>query len=268
MPARALKMLLNQSPVGAAIGKIPGVRGAYKNLAWRHPHFVKSYFGVYRTHAEAAAQAFENWPLGWDNDAAYFSEWEQPSVYASMYWLSTVLKPGATLVEFGGHFGGAYRTYIRRQPLPDGAEWIVVELPAVVKMAAEKVALAQPSPLSFRTEFRSLPKVDVFFSAGSIQYLDLNASGIAAMITERRPHHVILNNFALTERPGFWSLQHLGGAMAPNQIFNEEEFFSAFADAGYGLCDRWDVAELNCQIPFEPSRHVKSFAGVCFERIW
>ena len=266
MPARALKMLITQSAVGALIGKVPGVRAAYKNSVWRHPHFVKSYFGVYGSYAEAAAQAPKSWDVGWDNDKAFFSELAQPSFYASLYWLSRILWPGSILVEFGGRYGGAYVAYTKREPFPVGAEWIVVDVPAVIGIAAGKSGVAQPSPLSFRTEFQSLPHIDIFFSQGSIQYLDLDVRGLIGMITAQRPKHVLLNNFALTSRPGFWSLQHLGAAMAPNQIFNDREFLGAFAAAGYELRDRWEVAELNCQVPFEPARHVSAYAGLYLER--
>jgi putative methyltransferase (TIGR04325 family) len=267
MPARALKMLITQSPVGALVGKLPGVRAAYKNSVWRHPHFVKSYFGVYGSYAEAAAAAPTHWDVGWDNDKAFFSEWVQPSFYASVYWLSRVLWPGSVLVEFGGRYGGAFVEYTKREAFPHGAKWIVVDVPAVIKDAPGKAGVAAGSPLSFRTEFRSLPHIDIFFSAGSVQYLDLDVRALVAMITAARPKHVLLNNFALTSGPGFWSLQHLGAAMAPNHIFNDREFLGAFDAAGYRLVDRWDVAELNCQIPFEPHRYVKSFAGVFLERV-
>ena len=266
MPVRALKMLINRSGVGAALGKIPGVRAAYKNLVWRHPHFVKSYYGSYATFAEAAAQAPKQWAVGWDNSSAYFSELEQPSFYASLYWLARVLKPGDTLVDFGGHYGGAYISYTAREHFPDGAQWIVVDVPTVIKSALGTVATTPCSPLSFTADLTSIPHIDVFFSAGSIQYVDRDVAGIAAMITERKPRHIILNNFALTSRPGFWSLQHLGAAMAPNQIFNERAFIGAFEEAGYTLRDRWEVAELNCQVPFEPHRYVKAYSGVHFER--
>lgn len=259
-------MLLTQSPVGALAGRVPGVRAAYKNSVWRHPHFVKSYFGVYRSHAEAAAAAPKSWDIGWDNDKAFFSEWVQPSFYASLYWLSRVLWPGSVLVEFGGRYGGAYVEYTRREAFPHNAQWIVVDVPAVIRTALDKQLNHDKPGLSYRTDFHSLPHVDVLFSAGSIQYLDSDVAALVAMITAQRPKHVLLNNFALTTGPGFWSLQHLGAAMAPNQIFNDGEFLGAFAAAGYRLLDRWDVAELNCQIPFEPRRHIKAFAGVFLER--
>ena len=266
MPARALKMLITQSAVGGALGKVPGVKAAFKKGVWRHPHFVKSYCGVYGSFAEAAAGAPSNWDVGWDNDKAFFSEWVQPSFYASLYWLSRVIWPGTVLVEFGGRYGAAYVEYAKREVFPAGARWIVVDVPAVVNSRGAREAAAEHPALAFRDEFSSLPQVDVFFSAGSIQYLDKNVAELVAMITATRPRHVLLNNFALTQRPGFWSLQHLGAAMAPNQIFNEREFIEAFDDAGYLLRDRWEVPELNCQIPFEPDRHVKTYSGVYFER--
>ena len=128
------------------------------------------------------------------------------------------------------------------------------------------VKTTSTSPLSFTDDLAAIPRVDVFYSAGSIQYLDKPVTGLVAMITGKRPRHVVLNNFALTSRQGFWSLQHLGAAMAPNQIFNEREFIEAFDAAGYILRDRWEVPELNCQVPFEPHRHVKTYSGVYFER--
>ena len=55
--------------------------------------------------------------------------------------------------------------------------------------------------------------------------------------------------------------------MAPNQIFNQDEFIGAFEATGYRLHDRWEVPELNCQIPFEPSRRVKAYSGIYLERM-
>jgi putative methyltransferase (TIGR04325 family) len=267
MPARALKMLMTQSAVGAFAGRVPGMRAAYKNGLWRRPHFVNSFYGVYASYAEASAQCLSGRVLGWDTDAVHAHEMDQPSVFASLYWLSRLLQPHATLVDFGGATGAMCRAYLSRQPLPDDARWIVIDLPAVIARSQKLHEDDGLKQLSFDTDYVALPAVDIFFSAGSIQYLDMNARQLAAFIGPK-PRHVVLNKFALTSGPGFWTLQHLGGAMAPNQIFNEAEFLSAFADAGYGLCDRWDVAELNCQIPFEPDRHVKAFTGLCFERTW
>lgn len=266
MLARVAKSLITQTSVGAVLGRIPGARHAFKSLVWRHPHFVKSYLGSFDTYAAASAAAPAEWDIGWDNDGAYFSEWAQPSFYAAMYWLSSVLKPGDTIVDFGGHFGGAYKAFNARQPLPDGASWIVVEVPAVAQKARTTGQADGHHALSFTDDLKSIPVFDIFFSAGSIQYLDADVSALASMITEKRPRHIVLNNFALTQNPGFWSLQHLGGAMAPNQIFNESEFIGAFEKRGYALRDRWEVAELNCQVFFEPQRYVPAYSGVVFDR--
>ncbi len=267
MPARALKQLLTQGPLGALAGRVPGVRAAYKHGLWRHPHFVNSFYGVYGSHAEASAARFGDRTSDWDSDDVEAHEMDMPSVYPSLYWIARVLQPGGTLVDFGGATGALCRAYLRREPLPDGARWVVVDLPAVVARSERLNAHDKPAQLSFVTDYDALPAVDVFFSAGSIQYLDRTPAQLAALIGTR-PRHIVFNKFALTSGPGFWTLQHLGRAMAPNQIFNESEFLRAFNDAGYGLCDRWAVAELNVQIPFEPARQVKTLSGLCFERMW
>jgi hypothetical protein len=114
-------MLMTQSPLGALAGRVPGVRTAYKQGLWAHPHFVNSFFGVYGSYAEAWSARLEGRTLGWDTDAVEAHEMDMPSVYASLYWISRVLQPGGSLVDFGGATGALCHAYLKREPLPDGA---------------------------------------------------------------------------------------------------------------------------------------------------
>jgi putative methyltransferase (TIGR04325 family) len=90
---------------------------------------------------------------------------------------------------------------------------VVVDMPAVVARAERLSECEKPAALSFTADYGGVPAVDVFFSAGSIQYLDYTPAQLAARVGTR-PRHIVPNKFALTSGPGFWTLQHLGGAMA------------------------------------------------------
>ncbi|HRK18179.1 MAG TPA: methyltransferase, TIGR04325 family [Hyphomicrobiaceae bacterium] len=226
---------------------------------------MNSFIGVYPTYEAAAAEAFGDRELGWNTNAVVAAELDQPSVYASLYWISKLLGPGQTIVDFGGATGKAYRDFIARQPLPEGANGVVVDLPKVVERGLAHYAGRPPTSLKFSSDLSLDGPCDIFFSAGCIQYLDATADDIARLVPASA-QHVLFNKFALTDKPSFFTLQHLGDSMSPNQIFNEKQFVAAFERAGFDLTDRWAVPELNCQIPFEPDCFVPQFAGVLFSR--
>lgn len=279
-----LRMLLTEISFGRYLRYVPGLYWLYRRYVWRRIH--NGFFGVYRTHAEAAAAAPSGWSKSWDDDkiaelaagGPSLLEREQdtavidrflfqPSTFASLFWIERLLRPGGRLVDFGGGGGLTYDYYRRYGALPEGAHWRVVETPAMAARGAARVAREGLSDLSFSRELEEIDACDLFLTAGCIQYVD----PVGAAFLDRlpvRPQFVLINKLPMTDGDEFWTLQNIGGrSAAPYRVYNRRRFIEDIESKGYRLADRWVVAELKTNIPFYPQKLIPTKDGFLFERV-
>lgn len=264
------RIALARTPIGAALGRIPSLERNYRQHAMQRVNHGGLFAGVYdsRIAAERDIPATRN--HGWDNEQAAHMWLEQidrmqPTAYAPFFWLTTLLREGTTVVDYGGSIGLSYYSYVRRRKLPPGARWIVVELPNLVA-AGRRIALREnAAQLEFVTDLASTPPCEILLCAGALQYIDESLTGVLGKL-RALPQHVLLNKLPLSKGQGYWTLQNFGPAISPYRIFNEQEFLDSLEKAGYVPRDRWAVPELACDVPFHPRYCVPQFSGLYFEK--
>ncbi|WP_395666223.1 TIGR04325 family methyltransferase [Methylocella sp.] len=265
---RVFKTALGASEIGGLFARLPFARPLYKRYALNRRDHPGLFCGVYASYDDAEAQVAPE-RRGWDSAAAaglwtgniaYKSQW----TYPPMMWLSKLLRETSTVVDFGGSVGLLYYAYRRIFALPEGARWIVVEVPEIAA-AGVNIARQESAPIEFMTALESAPPADVLHTAGAIQYVRDDLPTLFGKLAAK-PRHVLINKLPVTKGEPFWTLQNFSVGVSPYRVFGEDEVLGFFAREGYVLRDRWEVHELDCAIPFYPERHVPVFAGFYFER--
>src|SRR3546814_7773282 len=87
----------------------------------------------------------------------YQSEKVRASDYPVVYWLSRIFGEGNDKVfDLGGHLGQAYYGFSGYLEYPDGLEWRVQDVPAVVEAGRQSALTHDPDKrLTFTNDFRS-----------------------------------------------------------------------------------------------------------------
>ena len=263
------RISLCRSGIGGLIGQAPGVRAAYGRWALYRLNVGGVFNGCFGSWDEAMAAIPSDRLAGWDHDAAaaIFDAplSRQPSVYASMFWLSQLLRPGDRIVDLGGGAAITQRLHTARAPLPRGVHWTVVETPAVARFGASLAEKGDLGGVTFVDSLDAAGACDVFFSAGAMQYMP-DGLGTLGAVLAKRPRAVVLNKLPLAAAADYWTLQNFGPAVCPYRVWRRSDFIAAVTAQGYALKDAWDVVELACDIPFHPELYVPMFAGLAFVR--
>jgi putative methyltransferase (TIGR04325 family) len=224
-----------------------------KSFARRPPNRFR---GVYPSFAAAEASIPVGHPVGYDHAALaglYRHRMDKAcqSDYAVLFWMREILqrKPASFVFDVGGHVGVSYhgwRKYLDFQP---GLRWLVEDVPAIVKVGAE-LAQERDSPgLTFTSDIAAGRGCDVFFAAGSLQYVD---ESVPALLTRlgSRPPHLILNKMPVYDGESFVTVQSTGRAFHAYRIYNGRELVHSITALGYRLVDDWQNREQHCEIPF------------------
>ena len=265
-----LRAAVTQTPIGGALRHVPMVEKAFARRTLRRTDDVVLFAGVYESYAAADRAIPDSRKHGWDNQEAasrymFQIDYMLPTTYATFFWLSKLLQPQSTLLDYGGNIGLSYYGYVKRRELPAGAHWVIVELPQLVAIGTKMAQRQKAAQLEFATDLTSAPACDILLSAGALQYMENSVPGLLEKMAAR-PKHVLLNKVPLHRERSYWTLQNFGNAVSPYRIYKEDEFLGYFEKAGYVLRDRWAVPELSCAIPFHPREYVKEFAGMYWER--
>lgn len=257
--------LLARTPVGKLARAIPGLEGAYRSFVWSRPNRYNQFDGVFESRnaaVDARPEAFAK--EGWDHADITAADYFQPSLFASLFWLGQVMKPGFRVVDVGGSVGNTYYALTKRVAMPEGASWHVVEVPAVAERGRQLAEARGAKGLTFGSRIEDAGACDLLFSAGCLQYTDLEIGDLLAALPAL-PRYVLINKLPLAAGKEFWTLQNLGNSVSPYRVYNEGEFLAAFAKRGYRLRDRWPVQELKLEIPFHPELYLREKAGLLLE---
>lgn len=285
---RVLRAIIMDSSAGAAAGRLPFVRDAYRRYVW--PRHMNGLMGDFSSYEAAAQAALLSPATGWDDPelARHVAGGGKPqaepagtpdrftptgmpvmlpqtSAYAVLMWLSKVLKPGMRVVDVGGANGKSYWHYRHYFDWPEGATWTVVDRPALVEYGRQMAAEEKAAGLSFATDMDEVLPCDVVLSLGCIQYLppgDLVKFHRLAASCET----LIVNKVALTDAPEWWSVQNYGSTVCPYWIANREAFVASFAAHGLSLADAWTVPEIALEFAFQPERRIGHLMGVVMRR--
>jgi putative methyltransferase (TIGR04325 family) len=264
------RIALARTPIGTALGRIPLLEKRYVRHAMQRVNHAGLFTGVYESRLAAERDIPDDRNHGWDNEQAaqmWLGQIDrmQPTAYAPFFWLSKLMREGTTIVDYGGSIGLSYYSYVRRQRLPAGVRWSVVELPHLAA-AGKKIALREnAAQLEFVTDLASAPACEILLCAGTLQYIEDSVPGVLEKL-RALPRHILLNKLPLTKGQAYWTLQNFGPAISPYRVFNEAEFLGSLQQAGYALRDRWEVPELACDVPFHPRHCVPQFSGLYFEK--
>jgi putative methyltransferase (TIGR04325 family) len=264
-----VKVALAHTVIGDALRYAPGLEHAYARYALARRDHPGIFSGLYASYDEAFAAIPKTQVAGWDNEGASTMWTEKvdpirPSTYPIMFWLSRLLHPDSVLTDLGGSIGLTYYGCRRYEILPPDIRWQVVEMPALAATGRQVAVREAAAGLEFFTELAATPRAEILLSAGALQFMPKSVPGLLEM-AGYKPPHLLLNKVPLFAGKGYWTLQNFGPAAAPYQVYNEAEFIGYFEQAGYRLRDRWEVAELYCDIPFHPRQRVREFWGMYWE---
>jgi len=185
------------------------------------------------------------------------------SDYPVLFWLRQLIGPRTRIFDFGGYSGMTYRAYAPYLDFPDGLEWIVYDVPAVIAAARKRQAEAGSTEkhLRFTGDTEDADSADIFLASGSLHYCKRNLSDYIRPL-KTPPRYLLLSKLPLTAGPPFVTLQNMGPAIAPYKIFNADEFTEEIKSLGYSVLDSWSNPDVSCYIPFHPDHTVREFTGM------
>lgn len=254
--------------------QIPPIRWV---LARRYRRYFETqvdtnlFYGVYPDFAAATRDMPRTKPAGYDNPepaAMYGDRLTRvfPADYPVLFWLDRLVKTERSLFDFGGHVGIAYYSYRRYLKFSDDFKWTVYDVPAVREHGRKLAAEKRATGLGFADAVSGADGHDVFLASGALQYVE--SPDLAGMIGAlgNPPRHVIVNKTPVHDSYRFVTLQNIGTAFCPYQIFKRSEFLEAMTHLGYRLVDSWANAETTCPIPYQPGRSVEAYSGFYFTK--
>jgi putative methyltransferase (TIGR04325 family) len=246
-------------------------RLVHTELATSIHEFVRSFgsncSGVYPDMQSAQAAAPAHRVFGYDipEAAELYLDCFEPhwGDYAIIVWLQQVIRPRTTLFDLGGNIGQAFYAFEKYICYPDSFRWIVHDLPASVE-AGKRFLKGRPRDhLEFTASLEPFLTSDILLASGSLQYLDWSLpEKLAAVVAP--PRHVLINKLPAYDGPEYVTLQDIGPSIVAYRVFNKAAFLAAMRQAGYELRDRWAIEDLQCRIPFHPSRSVNAYSGMYF----
>ena len=224
--------------------------------------------GVYATFAEAK-NSIPHGRIGYDNEAStqlYLNRLEETKIsdYAAFYWLRPLLDEIRGVLDFGGNLGWSYYSFQKYLTFPDHLRWIILDVPAVMRAGEQLAKERAARHLSFTGEMSTVESCDVFYTSGTLQYVEEGLSDMLAPV-ERKPRHVFVNRVPFTDSPTYYTIQDIGSAYCPYRIENRRGFIESLEKLGYRLVDQWRCPETWCSVLLRPSRHVPFYSGMYFQ---
>lgn len=230
------------------------------------------YRGVYPTFEAAQSSVPTSRQSSYDNKASadlYRERTRRVYIndYPMMLWLSKFFESGSRSVfDLGGHVGIAYYAYQRYVRYPEGLRWQVMDVPAVNDAGKAWAEDNDPAArLSFTDQAEDASGVDIFFAAGSLQYLDYTLADLLRGLRQL-PRHLLLNSVPIHTRDSYFTVQNMGTACCPYRVTAEREFLHDLKGLGYALKDRWENPHRSCMIPFHPDHSLDRYFGFSFSR--
>jgi putative methyltransferase (TIGR04325 family) len=240
-----------------------------RSFARRPPNRFR---GVYASFSEAEASIPPGERVGYDHAelaGLYRHRMEKAcqSDYAVLFWLKRILdaKPASFVFDFGGHVGVSYHGWRRYLDYKPGLRWMVEDVPAIVKVGAELAKERESPGLEFTSEVADARGCDVFFAAGSLQYVEEPLPALLQRIGPL-PKHIVLNKMPAYDGETFVTVQSTGRAFHAYRIYNAKELIESVVAMGYRLVDDWANREQHCEIPFTRGRDIDAYSGYYFER--
>jgi putative methyltransferase (TIGR04325 family) len=232
------------------------------------------FWGVFETFEQAEQAAPSTKPIGYDNaDLAREyqqmleqNNWEgsgqtiRPHDYPALFWLKSAFDEGCNRVfDFGGNVGIHYYAYSKYLNYSTDLDWIVCDLPEIIKVGEELARSRSAKKLFFTSDFGNVKDCDILLASGSIQYVENLAQTLLAC---GRPEYLLINRLPLYEGKKNVTLQNGGKVFYPQYVFNKMEFIQELQSLNYELIDIWEDRGCSCIIPFHPEQSVPFYYGL------
>ena len=261
-------------PLLESAARVPGVRpvmrAGYERYFGRAGGHVRLFNGLYPDMATAAQALPRGRAIGYDNPASAYRVIDEFGTlfdddYPVMFWLAQVLPECRLLFDWGGNVGLKYFAYRSYLTYPDGLEWTVCDVPAVVAAGREVARREGAVGLSFTTQLDVLPSADILFAAGVLHFIEDPFGTLRSLPS--LPQHLLFSKVPIYDRPSAVTLQNMGTAVCLYQLFNRAEFLHEIATLGYELIDEWRSPDCACRIPFHPDHTIDAYSGFFFRKL-
>lgn len=212
--------------------------------------------GAYASFDEAIAAVRSGVLVGYDNDEVVMHSFEYMSElkledYPVLFWLSRLLPRVDTVLDAGGHLGTKYRAFSRHLELEGTIDWIIYDLPAIVRVGRQFVDEGKLRGPTFIGDLSDAPDADVLLASGLLQYLDVPFDTFLKRLPAL-PRHLLLNKVQTREGPTVVTLENFECAEIPYQIRNRTEFLTTLGKLGYDVIDEWLIPSLSRTIQTHP----------------
>jgi putative methyltransferase (TIGR04325 family) len=212
--------------------------------------------GAYATIEEATAAIRPGVLAGYDNDAVLLRDFDlmceiKLQDYPVLFWLRRLAPLTRSLLDAGGHMGTKYRAFRSYLDLDDEIEWIVYDLPTMVRAGRERAKNDGLSRLRFIDSLAEAPDADVLLASGLLQYLDIPFGDLLRELPAM-PRHLLLNKVQTREGPSVVTLENFIHAEVPYQIRDRAAFVASLDALGYDIIDEWTIPSLSHEIRTHP----------------
>jgi putative methyltransferase (TIGR04325 family) len=224
--------------------------------------------GAYFSYEEAIAAAARRGLVGFDHEEIAEVSFENmcqvvPWDYPVLFWMHRLSADVASVIDAGGHMGTKYRAFRDLLPISDDLQWVVYDLPAIVRAGRRRAEMDGLKGLHFVDRLEDAGAADLFLGSGLLQYLDVPVSELLGRLS-RLPPHLLLNKVALRAGKTVVTLEKIGKARVPYQMLNETVFLRDVESLGYRLFDRWTIPSLSHVIATHPELGASKSAGFYF----
>ena len=199
-----------------------------------------------------------------ERESSTLDNWFDDNNYPLLFWLSQVLSEGGRVLELGGSIGRFFYSIQNYIDLPTGISWTIAELPEAVALGQKLASERQESRLDFldSKSISSAPPANIFLTAGTLQYMDLELPQILAELTEL-PSHVLSHNLPVHRNLSYITLQNLRVCEVPYRIYSRLRLESEMQQLGYSLKANW-AHKREVEIPFHRDLQVDGYCGHYF----
>ena len=185
-----------------------------------------------------------------------------PIDYPILLWLKSAFIDSNSVVDLGGNVGLAYYAYQKYLQYPHDLNWLVCEIPEIVKAGQEIATQKNIDNLHFTSNLDLGDGCDILLTCGALQYIEQSLAEIVSNFSEK-PTHILTNHVPFCDNKSFITLQNISYTFCPYKIQNKIEFISGLNHLGYELIDTWKINR-NCIIPFHADCFVSAYYGFYF----
>jgi putative methyltransferase (TIGR04325 family) len=249
------------------IAHIPGVRFWIARIIFLGPrHNQHRFWGVFPTLEAAKAYVPRKLNHGFEakKNWADFNPKIPSRDLEAVRILSDLIPNSKSLFDLGGGVGVGFYRYRALITYPEDFRWTVCELPAAIR-AGEQIAMQRgENQLGFTERQQDAERVDIYHTAGALQYIENTFAQILGKL-ESRPAHVLVNRVPLTDSDAFFTLQHGDHAVVAYRIGNRAEFVASIQALGYELVEQWESDRLS-EIILRPDVTMPVYRGFYFRK--